>query len=244
MTCRKALVTGGTRGIGFAVAEALLKAGYEVTVTGSKPNGKGPKGSAIITCNFLNREATQKFADEIKNKNFDILINNAGINKIGPIADYNPEDFEKIQQVNLIAPFLLCQAVIPGMCRRRFGRIVNVTSVFGVVSRAGRHAYSASKFGLFGLSRALSLEVAKDNVLVNCLAPGFIDTDLSREILGEKGVAQVIQKIPMGRLGEPKEMAKVIQFLVSGENTYLTGQNIIVDGGYTCGWKEDEDSIA
>lgn len=235
MRGKKALVTGGTRGIGFAIAEILLEAGFKVSVTGSKPGGKGPAGSTYLACDFSDRGATEIFAKEIAKQAFDVLINNAGINKIGPMADYDPKDFEKMQQVNLTAPFLLCQAVVPGMCQRRFGRIVNITSIFGVVSRAGRSAYSTSKFGLFGMSRALALEVAKDNVLVNCLAPGFIDTDLTRKILGEKGMMEVTQGIPMGRLGKAEEIAQAVKFLVSDENSYLTGQNIVVDGGYTCG---------
>lgn len=235
MKGKKTLVTGGTRGIGFAIAKILLEAGFKVSVTGSKLGGKGPAGSIYLACDFSDRRATGAFAKEIAKQGFDILINNAGINKIGPMADYDPKDFEKIQQVNLTAPFLLCQAVVPGMCQRQFGRIVNITSIFGVVSRAGRSAYSTSKFGLFGMSRALALEVAKDNVLVNCLAPGFIDTDLSREILGEKGIAEVVQRIPMGRMGKAEEIAQTVKFLVSDENSYLTGQNIVVDGGYTCG---------
>lgn len=231
---KKALVTGGTRGIGLATSSLLCEAGYQIFVTGTKPSGKGPAGSTYLACDFSDKEATQRFAGTIARLDLDILVNNAGINKIGPLSDYPLGDFETIQQVNVTAPFLLCQAVVPGMCRRKFGRIVNITSILGVVSKAARSAYSTSKFGLFGLSRALALEVAKDNVLVNCLAPGFIDTDMSRQILGEKGIAEIIQRIPMGRMGRPEEMAAFIKFLVSEANTYMTGQNIIVDGGFLC----------
>ncbi|OGQ05094.1 MAG: dehydrogenase [Deltaproteobacteria bacterium RIFCSPLOWO2_01_44_7] len=234
MPLKKALVTGGTRGIGFAIAEALLKAGYEVSVTGTDPSGKGPKGSSYFACDFSDLSVMEKFAKEIAEMKWDVLVNNAGINKVGPIPDYNPKDFETIQQVNLTAPFLLCQAVLPGMCQRRYGRIVNITSLFSVVSREGRFAYSASKSGLAGMTRALALEAAKDNVLINCVAPGFIDTDLSQHVLGEKGMQEVALKIPMKRLAKPSEIAAWVRFLVSDENTYMTGQNIVIDGGYTC----------
>ena len=104
-----------------------------------------------------------------------------------------------------------------------------------MVSKAGRSAYSASKFGLFGLSRALALEVAAKNVLVNCVAPGVVDTELTRTVLGEKGIAELVDRIPVGRLARPEEIARYIRFLASEENTYMTGQNIVVDGGFTCG---------
>jgi len=231
---KKALVTGGTRGIGRAIAALLCQRGYEVTVTGTHPTPQGPTGTSYLSCDFSDTKATGIFAREVGQMGFSVLINNAGINKIGPVSDYDDTDFARIQQVNVAAPFMLCKALVPGMQRRRFGRIVNITSIYSVVSRAGRSAYSASKFGLFGLARALALEVAKDNVLVNCLAPGFVDTELSHNILGEKGVAEMTQKIPVGRFAKPEEIAKYVVFLASDENTYMTGQNIVVDGGFTC----------
>ena len=158
----------------------------------------------------------------------------AGTFKIGLVEEYDATDFTRLHQVNVVAPFLLCRAVVPGMRQRRFGRIVNMTSIFGVVSKAGRAAYSASKFGLVGLSRALALEVAADNVLVNCLAPGFVDTDMTRGILGHQGIAEMAVRIPLGRLAQPEEIARYVQFLVSEENTYMTGQQMVVDGGFTC----------
>lgn len=231
---RKILVTGGTRGIGLAAANLFRERHYEVVVTGRSPGGESPKGCEYRCCDFSNLAATRAFAKEMGGLGFSILINNAGINKVGLAADYEEADFTRIQQVNVLAPFLLCKTLVPEMQARRFGRIVNVTSVYSVVSRAARSAYSTSKFGLVGLTRALALEVAKDNVLVNCLAPGFVDTELSRGILGEKGMAEMAGRIPLGRLATPEEIAKYIVFLASEENTYMTGQNIIVDGGFTC----------
>lgn len=230
---KKALVTGGTRGIGWATALALRAAGFEVVVTGRSPGTQGPAGCGTLACDFSDRKATEAFAAEAAAMDFSVLVNNAAINQVGFVSDCDPNDFLKIQQVNVVAPFLLCRAVVPGMQKRKFGRIVNLSSIFGVVSRPGRAAYSTSKFALTGLTRALALEVAGDNVLVNAVAPGVIDTEMTRGILGEKGIAEILKKIPMGRLAQAEEIARVIRFLVSEENTYLTGQTIIVDGGYT-----------
>ncbi len=227
-------MTGGTRGIGRAVAQVLKKDGHQVVVTGTSEKGEPPPGCGYMACDFSDLQAVRRFAGRVSKLDFSILVNNAGMNKVGELASYDPKDFIRIQQVNVTAPFILCQSVVPGMQKRRFGRILNVASIFGVVSRAGRSAYSASKFALLGMSRALALEVAKDNILVNCIAPGFVDTDLTRRILGKKGLVQMAGRIPMGRLADAQEIAQVVRFLVSSENSYITGQNVIVDGGYTC----------
>ena len=235
MARKLALITGGTRGIGAATADAFRESGHDVIVTGRSPNGKRPDGCDYLACDFSNLAAVEALAEKAAGLGLAVLVNNVGINKVGPLAEYDGEDFARIQQVNVRAPFMLCQAVVPGMCKRGFGRIVNITSIWSVVSKAGRSAYSASKFGLFGLSRALALEVAAKNVLVNCVAPGVVDTELTRTVLGEKGIAELVDRIPLGRLARPEEIARYIRFLASEENTYMTGQNILVDGGFTCG---------
>jgi 3-oxoacyl-[acyl-carrier protein] reductase len=231
---KKALVTGGTRGIGAATALALVEAGHEVIVTGRGPDGSAPQRCAYLHCDFSHPEMVEKFLETVAGLELTVLVNNAGINQVGPVDGFDPLDFARIQQINVTVPFLLCKAVIPGMRRRGFGRIVNMTSVFGVVSKAGRSAYSTSKFGLLGLSRALALEVATDSILVNCIAPGFVDTELTQSTLGEDGIAEVVSQIPLGRLARPEEIARCVSFLASEENSYMTGQNIIVDGGFTC----------
>ncbi len=235
MKNKKALVTGGTRGIGEATARALHNVGYEVIVTGTSLDGQAPKGCAYIRCDFSDASALETFAMDVARLDLGVLVNNAGINKVALLAEYNPKEFARIQQVNVMAPFLLCRAVVPGMRKQRFGRIVNITSIWGVVSKAGRSAYSASKFGLVGLTRALALEVAADNILVNCVAPGVVDTELTRSVLGENGIAEMVDQIPIGRMALPEEIARFVLFLASEENTYITGQNIVVDGGFTCG---------
>ena len=234
MGVKRALITGGTRGIGAAVAHALREAGHDVIVTGTRPRARAPEGCAYERCDFGDVAALRRFAARVARLDVSVLVNNAGINLVGPLESYDPRAFARIQQVNVTAPFLLCRAVVPGMRRRRFGRIVNMTSVFGLVSRVGRSAYSASKGAVLGMSRALALEVAADNVLVNCVAPGFVETDLTRRILGPKGMADMVRQIPVGRLAQPVEIARCVRFLVSDENTYLTGQAIVVDGGFTC----------
>lgn len=228
-----ALVTGGTRGLGYAIATLLAELHARVTVTGTAPDGARPAGCAYLACDFDDSAATAEFARSQGVVGYDILVNNAGINKVAPVAEYAPADFSRIQQVNVTAPFLLCQALAPGMAERGFGRIVNITSVWGVVSRPGRAAYSTSKFGLFGLTRALALEYAGRGVLVNGLAPGFVDTELTRRVLGAEGIAEMRSCIPVGRLAKPEEIARVCAFLASPANTYLTGQNVVVDGGFT-----------
>lgn len=230
---RKALVTGGTRGIGVAIAAQLQLAGARVTVTGRQPAGAAPEGCAYYAADFADPGAVAALAVKAAEWDLDILVNNAGINTIGPFDQIVPADFERIHAVNVYAPFRLCQAVLPGMRRRRWGRIVNISSIFGVVTKELRASYSASKFGLDGMTAALAAEAAVDGVLANCVAPGFIETDLTRRVLGEAGIADLVTRIPIRRLGQPKEIAALVAWLVGPENTYLTGQNIVIDGGFT-----------
>jgi NAD(P)-dependent dehydrogenase (short-subunit alcohol dehydrogenase family) len=230
---RRALVTGGTRGIGAAIAERLAAEGAEVVVTGTRDDGSGPAGCEYRAVDFADLAATEQFASEAAKLALDILVNNAGVNKISPFAEIDPADFDRIQRVNVRAPFLLCRAVVPGMRQRGWGRIVNVSSIWGVISREQRGAYSASKFALDGMTAALAAEVAGDGVLANCVAPGFVDTDLTRTVLGEDGLAEVSAEIPARRLGTPAEVAVLVAWLAGPENTYLTGQNVVIDGGFS-----------
>ena len=229
----KALVTGGTRGIGAATAIALRDAGIDVVVTGTSADGPCPEGCDYRTIDLSDAGQTLAFTGEVAQAGFSILVNNAGVNKVGRVEDYATADLERILDINLIAPYLLCRAVVPGMRAQRFGRIVNITSIFGVVSKEGRSAYSMSKFGLFGMTRALALEVAADNVLVNCLAPGFVDTEMTRTVLGDSGIAAMVTQVPMRRLARPEEIASYVVFLCGPGNTFMTGQTVVVDGGFT-----------
>ncbi len=234
---RTSLVTGATRGIGHAIAERLLRDGATVTGTGTQSGAKAaqsvPEGVRYEAVDFTDEAATQAFADRLSGAAPDILVNNAGINRISPFGAIDGNDFARIQRVNVWAPFVLMRAVVPAMAERGWGRIVNIGSVFGKVSKEQRAAYSASKFALDGLTAALAAEVAEQGVLANCVAPGFIDTELTRRVLGEDGIRTLTARVPAKRLGTPAEVAAFVVWLAGPENTYISGQNIAIDGGFT-----------
>jgi 3-oxoacyl-[acyl-carrier protein] reductase len=181
---------------------------------------------------FTEAEQVEAFAVLVGSLDIDILVNNAGINVIGAFSEMRDEDFRNVQQVNVFAPMSLSRSVLPHMRATSWGRIVNVGSIFGEVSREGRAAYSVSKFGLVGLTKALAAEVARDGILVNCVAPGVIETDLTRTVLGEGGIERICKEIPLGRLGRPSEIAELVSFLASDANSYISGQSILIDGGF------------
>ena len=229
---KSVLVTGATRGIGLSIAQAFRNNGAIVLGTGTRPMVKA-NFDEYFQADFSDFLQIQACADFIRNKKPDILINNAGINKNLPFLSIEPELFQRIQQVNVVAPFILCQAAIPGMKEKKWGRIVNITSVWSKISKAHRASYSASKFALDGLTTALAAEYAVDGILANCVAPGFTDTELTREMLGEKGITEILKTVPIGRMANPDEIANFVLWLSSEENKYLTGQNIPIDGGFT-----------
>ncbi len=228
-----AVVTGGTHGIGHAIALRLSADGARVLATGTHPAGSPPAGCDYRAVDFADSAATRAFADELGRLGPDILINNAGVNQNAPFAEIEPGQFLRIQKVNVEAPFLLCRAVILGMKAKGWGRIVTLSSIWGKISRAGRGSYSASKFAVDGMTAALAAEVAEHGILANCVAPGFIDTELTRQVLSETDIRQVVAQIPARRLGRVEEIAAFVAWLAGPENTYISGQNIAIDGGFT-----------
>jgi 3-oxoacyl-[acyl-carrier protein] reductase len=230
---RFAVVTGATRGIGRAIAARLARDGARVLATGTAAEGSPPDGCAYHAVDFTDADRLNAFAARIGADAPDILVNNAGLNINAPFAEIASDDFERIHRINLSAPMALCRAAIPAMRRKRWGRIVNVCSVWSKVSRPGRASYSASKFGLDGLTAALAAEVAADGVLVNAISPGFTDTELTRRTVSPEAIAALVAEVPVRRLARPEEIAAFVAWLVGPENTYISGQNIAIDGGFT-----------
>ena len=230
---KTALITGGTRGIGAAVAKELHSLGATIIITGTKPNYIPLSDYQYICADFTYKNSLTKCVDQIREMEIDILVNNAGINKVSPISELSQEDFELVQQVNVVAPLLLCQAVLVGMRARHWGRIVNISSIWGKISKAHRVSYSASKFAIDGITAAISAEVASDEVMVNSVAPGFIDTELTRNTLGTIGMNELASHVPIKRVGTVEEVAKFIAWLSGLNNTYISGQNNAIDGGFT-----------
>tara|TARA_B100000575_G_scaffold291984_1_gene299209 strand:+ start:8563 stop:9261 length:699 start_codon:yes stop_codon:yes gene_type:complete len=229
----KAIVTGGSRGIGRSISNVLLREGCEVMITGTNINQGNSSEFKYFKVDFKDKDSTAEFLQEAKSFQPEILVNNAGINVIDNFEDIKEHDFDDIIKVNLKAPFLTCQAVIPSMKEKNYGRIVNIGSIFSILSKAKRASYSASKFGLDGLTKALASEVSEFNILANCVSPGVIETDLTRKILGEAGISQMKKNIPQGRLGGTEEVAELVFWLASKNNSYISGQNILIDGGYS-----------
>ena len=211
----------------------MLRDGLEVIATGTQESANHPNGASYYSVDFMNERSTNEFITYLKHQKIDILINNAGINKIGEFANIAIDDFDRILRVNLRTPFQLCQAVIPNMKQNNWGRIVNLTSIFGNITKEYRAPYSSSKFGLDGMTAALAAEVSEEGILANSVGPGFIDTELTRSVLGDDGISELKDRIPMKRLGQVEEIASLVSWLVSDENTYMSGQNLMIDGGFS-----------
>lgn len=217
-----ALVTGGNRGIGKAIVDELKKWGIAVLSPGR------------AELDLESAPSILKFIETHQNDGIDILINNAGINIINPIEKVTGEDWDQMVQVNLTAPFQLIQGFAPGMKTKKWGRILNISSIFGVVTKEKRSAYSVTKSGLNGLTRTSAVELGPLQILVNSLCPGYVDTDLTRKNNSPQEIAAITGTIPLQRMATTDEIAKLAVFLCSDSNSYLTGQSILMDGGFTC----------
>ena len=228
---KKALVTGGTRGIGRAICVALAECGCEVIYTG-RTDSDPLAGASFVAVNFQKSSDVESLCTFISDVKPDILVNNAGINKIAPFCEIKLEDFDDVININLRVPFQLIKSSLPHMVECDWGRIVNISSIFGVVSKEFRASYSTSKFGLDGMTAAVSAEFAKKGVLINSVCPGFVRTDLTEEILGRDGMEQIAKTVPINRLADPIEIANVVAWLCSPDNSFMSGQSVVVDGGF------------
>lgn len=218
LTC---LITGGARGIGAAIKSQLMNEGYQIIA---------PTRTELDLADYKSVDLFLQSCDY----QVDILINNAGENKINNIENIIFEDWLRTQQVNLNSAFLLIQKLAPLMAQRGFGRIVNISSVYSLRSRIGRAAYTSTKAAINALTQSAAVEYSEKNVLVNAISPGFIETDLTYKNNTPEQIQSLLSRVPMGRMAKAEEIANVVSFLISTKNTYMTGQNLIVDGGFSC----------
>jgi 3-oxoacyl-[acyl-carrier protein] reductase len=237
-----ALVTGGSRGIGRAIAEDLAAAGAIVVFTYvSNPAAAAETEKAIseaggrakaVKCDVADHEAVEALVASIVQEfqGLDIAVNNAGITRDQLILRMKPEDFDAVIATNLRGAWSVCRAVVKPMMKRRAGRIINLSSVVAEMGNAGQTNYAASKGGLEALTRSLAREIGSRAITVNAVAPGFVDTDMTRE-LSEEVRKALLERIPLGRLGSTAEIAGVVRFLASDAAGYITGQVIHVNGG-------------
>lgn len=235
---KNALVTGSTRGIGRAIAQALAAAGARVAVVGRDQAKADEVATAIgggacgFACDLADAAAAGALVDRVASAlgSVDILVNNAGLTRDNLMLRMTDEDWQTVIDANLRAAFLTMRAATRGMMKKKWGRIVNMASVVGLVGNKGQANYAASKAGLIGLSKSVAKEFASRNILVNVVAPGFIETDMTAAMTPEAR-STLSAQIPLGRLGTPDDLAGLIVFLASDHAAYITGQVLVVDGG-------------
>jgi len=233
-----ALVTGASRGIGRAIAKALAESGAKVIGTATSEAGAaaiseylGAQGKGIML-DVNDAERCAAVIDEIQKEfgGVTILVNNAGITQDQLAMRMKDEEWDKVIATNLTSVARLSRAVLRGMMKAKQGRIINITSVVGSTGNPGQMNYAAAKAGVAGMSRALAREIGSRNITVNCVAPGFIDTDMTK-VLGEEQTSALLQQIPLGRLGSPEDIAAAVNFLASPQAGYITGTTLHVNGG-------------
>ena len=238
LTGQSALVTGATGGIGGAIARALHAQGATIAISGTRREAlealASELGARVHICpanlsDTASVEALVPSAEEAMG-GIDILVNNAGITRDNLFIRMKDEEWSDVMRINLDSVFRLSRAAAKTMMRKRYGRIISITSVVGTTGNPGQGNYAAAKAAIVGMSKALAAEVASRNITVNCVAPGFIATPMT-DVLNEKQRESVMQKVPMGRLGEPNEIAAATLYLASREAAYVTGQTLHVNGG-------------
>lgn len=238
LTGKTALVTGATGGIGAAIARALHGQGATVAISGTRAavleTLAGELGSRVhvLPCDLADKDAVERLVPdaEAKMEKLDILVANAGVTKDNLFVQLKDEDWDQVIAINLTATFRLTRAAVKTMMRRRFGRVIGISSVVGVTGNPGQGNYTASKAGMIGMMKTVGAEYAKRNVTANCIAPGFIATPMTDK-LNEKQREGILARVPAGRLGTPADIASAAVYLASDEAGYVTGQTIHINGG-------------
>lgn len=237
-----ALITGATRGIGKQIAITLAKQGYNIALNYRKENEELENtkkeiekiGVQVLAVkgDVANFEDCENFVKQVIERfgQIDVLVNNAGITKDMLLMRMKKEDFEQVIDTNLVGTFNVTKNVVPYMMKARSGRIINISSVVGISGNAGQTNYSASKAGIIGFTKSLAKEIASRNILVNAVAPGFIETNMT-DVLKDDVKQEIVKNIPLKRMGTTQDVANVVKFLASDDSSYITGQVINVDGG-------------
>mgnify|MGYP003706118831 CR=1 FL=1 len=233
---KKVLITGASKGIGLSVAKIFKENNWHVT-------GTATSVSSITAIEYVDEWVFADFSIETKVQNLykylenmpyiNTCINNAGINLIKDHEKVHFSDYQKLQKVNLESPYFISSVAAQTMSKNHGGKIINIASIWSVVSKEHRTLYSTFKTGLLGLTRSMAIEWASKNILVNAVSPGFVNTELTKRSLNLKEQSIMVKQVPLKRFAEPDEIAKVVYFLGSDTNTYITGQNITIDGGFT-----------
>ncbi|MCR4415465.1 MAG: SDR family oxidoreductase [Thermoguttaceae bacterium] len=246
LTGRSALVTGGSRGLGRAMASALASAGAEVVLASRHEDELRAAAAALaaeagvrvewVVADLNRRDDVTHLIDESLGRlgKIDILVNNAGTNLPQPIDAVRDDDWDRIVQLNLTSCMALTRGLVPGMKARRWGRVIHISSVMALGSKEGRSAYSATKSALLGLARAAALELGPFGITVNCIAPGPFATELPLQLLSPEEQAKFAERTALGRWGQPEELAGPVLLLASDAGSFITGSVLVVDGGILC----------
>lgn len=216
-----ALITGSSRGIGKAIVDKFEANGYTLLT---------PSRSEM---NLADNSSIEAYCKKIED-NIDVIINCAGVNTIATLNELDDANLSSMMQIDLLAPLKIIQCLNERMGKNSIGYIINISSIWSFVSKEGRCGYTAAKSAINGITRTLALEFASKNILINSIAPGYVNTELTKQNNTSDEIANIKSQIPLQRLAEPEEIANLVYFLSSDMNTYITGQTIIIDGGYTC----------